>query len=338
MPPQVYLFHGEDEYSISQEIEKLEKKVGDGGIASLNITHLDGRTLTFEELENAARAAPFLASRRLVVLDRPLAKFDNNPALREKFLALLDSLPESTALVLVECQSGEDARKKSDEKRKLDWLLEWVKQAGKQRALVRHFPRPDMTGWIREQAKREGGEFTHQAALVLASLVGEDTRLAGQEIAKLLAYVNYRRPVEADDVEQVVTTTAQGDIFKLVDALGMQDGNQAMRLLTNLLDKMDAQHIFSMILRQFRLLLQTREMLDSSRTLDEITKTLKLPGFAGKKMFDQAQRFSLVDLEAIYRRLLEVDESIKTGRVEPELAMEAFIAGFAMQSLKHSLI
>jgi len=89
--------------------------------------------------------------------------------------------------------------------------------------------------------------------------------------------------------------------------------------------------------RQFRLLLQAREMLDNGKTLGEVTKTLKLHEFVGKKVIGQAQRFSMDILEAIYRRLLEMDESIKTGLVEPDLALEAFVAGFVPQSVKPSI-
>lgn len=330
MPPRVYLFHGEDEFTIAQEIQKLEEKLGDPVTASLNTTRLDGRTLSFNELENVVQSMPFLAPRRLVVVVHPLAKMENNQALQEKFLALLDQLPESTGLVLVEYRSLER------EKYKPRWLLEWVKNSGES-AFMRLFPYPNMPKWIQEQARREGGEFTFQAASALAGLVTNDTRLASQEIVKLLAYAAYRRPVEVEDVDLLVAATGQASIFEFVDALGMQDAYRAMKILHRLLEDEDAQYIFSMIVRQFRLLLQAREMLDNGKTLGEVTKTLKLHEFVGKKVIGQAQRFSMDILEAIYRRLLEMDESIKTGLVEPDLALEAFVAGFVPQSVKPSI-
>lgn len=329
MPPSVYLFYGEDEFIISQEIEKLEKKLGDTAIASLNISRLDGRTLSFDELKNAVYVMPFMVPRRLVVVYHPLAKMENSPEFKEKFLALLDQLPESTALVLVEYRAPD--------KKKPHWLWEWAKQAG-DRVHIHAFPHPDMRSWIRQQAKLAGGEFTLEAAKALISLVDNDTRLATQEIAKLLAYVNYQRPVEKEDVEQLVAAAGQSNIFALVDAVGLRNTRQAMRLLHNLLDEMDPLQIYSMILRQFRLLVQTRELQDNGGTLDEVNRTLNLHPYVGKKVFNQAQRFSLAELEAIYRDLFEMDERIKTGRVEPDLALEAFVAGFAIQAEKPLLI
>ncbi len=326
MSPVVYLFHGEDEFSIAEEIHKLEKKFGDEASAALNTTRLDGRTLSLDELENTARAMPFLASRRLVEVYSPLAKIDSSPALQEKFRSLLGSLPESTALVLVEYKSLS-----GDKKKKPSWLLEWAQQAG-ERAYVRNFTVTDMHGWIQKHARESGGRFTPQAAGTLAPLVGEDTRLAHQEIIKLLTYVNYQRPVEREDVDAVTALPGETSIFTMVDALGMQNGKQAINTLHRLLEEQDAQSIFLMVVRQFRLLLQAAEILEGGGTDREVARDLHLQPFIAQKISTQARRFSLGTLEAVYRRLLEIDEAVKTGQMEGEVALDAFIAGFTMQS------
>jgi DNA polymerase-3 subunit delta len=332
MSPVVYLFHGEDEFSMFKEIQKLEKRLGDETRMTLNTTRLDGRTLSFEELESAARALPFLASRRLVEVHSLLAKVDSNPALQERLRSLLGNLPESTALVLVEYRSLPVEQKKSSGKKK-HWLQEWVEQAG-EKAYVRSFPAPDakkMPGWILDHARQAGGRFTPQAATTLAPLVGDDTRLAHQEIVKLLTYVNYQRPVEVEDVQAVTALSSEADIFKMVDALGMQNGQQASSMLHRLLEVQDAQYIFIMIVRQFRLLLLAAETLESGGSEQEVIRELHLHPFVAQKVSAQARRFSLDTLEAVYRRLLEIDEAIKTGQMEMDVALDTFVAGFTMR-------
>lgn len=332
MSPVVYLLHGEDEFSITEEIRKLEMKLGEGSNATLNTTRLDGRTLSFEELENAARVLPFMTRRRIVEVYSPLVKLDNNPALQERFCNLLGILPESTALILVEYKTISVKGKKPAEK---NWLLDWAHQAG-ERAFVRNFIVKDMSTWIQNHARDEGGRFTPQAASGLASLVGTDTRLAHQEIIKLLTYVNYQRPVEVEDVHAVTALTAQASIFALVDAIGMQNSKQAMHLLRRLLEEQDPQSIFIMVIRQFRLILLAAEILESGGTDQEVIAALrpepfKVQPFVAPKICAQARRFSLSTLEAVYRRLLEIDEAIKTGQIEAEVALETFVAGFTMR-------
>ena len=181
--------------------------------------------------------------------------------------------------------------------------------------------------WIQGQAKLAGGQFTPSAAAMLAGLVGEDTRLAHQEILKLVAYANYNRPVEPEDVDAVTVLSGEVTIFMLVDALGMGDGRRAMSALHRLLDEQDAQSIFGMIVRQFRLILLAREVLEQGGANGSAANTLKLHPYVAEKVTTQARRFSLEALEDIYRRLLEIDEAIKTGQVEAEVALDAFVAG-----------
>ena len=174
--------------------------------------------------------------------------------------------------------------------------------------------------------------FKPDAAALLGSLVGDDTRVAYQEIQKLAAYVNYRRPIERDDVDYLTVNTSETSIFAMVDALGNQDGRMALTLLRRLLEHADALSIFGMIVRQFRLLLQAREVMDGGGRPAEIAQALKIHSFVAQKLSAQARHFDLQALEMIYHRLLEIDNAIKTGQVEDEQALETFIAAITTQS------
>ncbi len=330
-PPVVYLLHGEDEFAISHFISEIESRMGDPATASMNTTRLDGRTVDIDELPSVTAALPFLAKRRLVILSNPLARLTSQE-LQEKFLAQLKEIPPSTALVLIEYHplTSEKDRRKG----KLNWLEKWALEH-KDRVYLKAFPLPrgiSMVRWIIDQAGRSGGEITQQAAEHLASLIDGDPRLADQEIRKLLAYVNYQRPVEVDDVETLTADASQGNIFAMVDSLSVGDGRRALGMLRRLLEYQDHISIFGMIVRQFRLLLLTREMLDEGKQTDEIVRTLGVASFVGEKLLLQARRFSLPWLESTYHRLLEVDEAMKTSQMPGDLALETFVAGFTTES------
>ena len=72
--PVVYIFHGDDEFSISRNLTALKTKMGDPSIAELNTTHLDGRTANLDELVTSSAAMPFLSDRRLVIVDHAAAQ------------------------------------------------------------------------------------------------------------------------------------------------------------------------------------------------------------------------------------------------------------------------
>jgi DNA polymerase-3 subunit delta len=326
--PIVYVLNGEDEYAISGFLANLYTKMGDAATAEMNTTRLDGRTLSIDVLTNAVSAMPFIASRRLVILTNPLAKL-NSSTLREKFVSLLDHVPPSTALVLVENRLlTKDSERRNG---KIHWLERWVNQAG-ERAFFRTFPVPhgnDMTEWIQKRAKALKGQFTSEAADRLADQVGDEPRQLDQEIQKILTYVEYKRPVEADDVDHLTPFSRQGDIFAMVDALALHQGREAQKMLHRLLEEQDVILIFGMVVRQFRLLLQTREILDKGGREADVIRELDVKPFVARKLVPQAHHFTQSQLEDIYRRLLESDEAAKTSQVEADLALDMLVMSLA---------
>jgi DNA polymerase III subunit delta len=323
--PSVILLHGNDEFAIAEHIEKLCAGLGDPSTADMNIARFDGRAgLDFEALYTAVNAAPFLAPRRVMVLAHPVSAFNSAEA-RKKFIELLDKAPGTTTIALVEY----------DELKRDHWLLKWAaSRAGTgtsqaaPRASVHVYNLPkrwEMPRRIEAEAKKQGGEIEPDAAACLSERVGEDTRIAAQEITKLLTYVNFERPVNLADVEKVSIVSAQGNVFELVDALGAGDGKKAQRVLHQLLEDEEAFELWGMVIRQFRLLLQAREILDENGSQAEIQKELELHEYVAGKVITQARRFSMPALESIYHKLLEIDEAAKTSQVPLDLALDTLI-------------
>ena len=322
-PPAIYLLHGSDEYSLSQFVAEIEARLGDQAAVLFSTTRFDGKTLSINELENTVKALPFMTERRLVVVDDPLASIKGK-AQQAGFTAILDQTPSTTALVLV---VNRDLSSRDGNPKKDHWLLRWAHTAGS-RVYQRSFPSPSGSGmgkWIQDKMEQEGGRITPQAAARLGSLVDGDTRMAVQEIQKLLAYTNYQRPIEIDDVELLTAAVGEENIFAFVDALGNLDGRQAVARLHHLLEDRDALPVYGMVVRQFRLLLLARETLDYGRGDEDIVRNLKVHPFVARKVSTQARNFSLPSLEVIYRKLLAVDEAIKSGRVQPDIALETFV-------------
>ena len=315
--PGVLLFHGNYEFATSAALDGLEAVLGDPSNAAMNLSRLDGRAgVDFEALNTAVNALPFLSPRRLVIFRHPAAAFSSAEG-RKKFLAFLEAVPPTTTLALVE----------SEGLRADHWLLKWAQHAGS-RAEARTFSLPkrgSMPGWIVQETRKQGGTIDPPAAAQLAEMTGEDTRIAAQEIAKLLTYVNFARSIGVKDVEQVSVLSAQGSVFDLVDALGTGDGRKAQHALHSLLEDQEPFELWGMIIRQFRLLLLAREILDGRGGPPDVQKALGLHEFVAGKIASQARRFPLASLERIYHRLLTIDEGAKTSQVPLDLALDVLI-------------
>jgi DNA polymerase-3 subunit delta len=210
------------------------------------------------------------------------------------------------------------------------WLVKWSAKTADAKAEALMAPRPnDMKGWIINEMKNQGGKISPEAANRLSELVGADTRQASQEIAKALAYVNWARPVEVQDVEAVCVSTAQVDIFAFVDSLAAGDGQKSQSMLRKMLEDQDAAAIFPMIIRQFRLLIQAREIVEARGMVQDVQEALGVHPFVAGKIFQQAGRFTMRSLEAIYRRLLKMDEAAKTSAMPLDMALEMFVVELA---------
>ena len=316
--PNVYFLYGNDEFAITRRLKEFEADFPDSTSADMNTARLDARTMTENDFNTAVNAMPFLAPKRLVILGNPSGKY-SKPNERKKFEEFIENVPETARLVIHETMEPRDVNK--------HWLVKW---AGKNNTIVKvqafMLPRQwEMAGWIVNETKSQGGEIETPAAAKLAEMVGVNTRQAGQEIAKLLAYVNWERQVRVQDVEAVSIVTAQESVFDFVDALANGDSKSAQRLLHRLLENEDAFSLWGMVIRQFRLLLLAREVLDSRGGKEEVAQALGVHPFVAEKTTGQARVFTLPILEKIYHKLLEIDEGVKTGQYSLELALDTLV-------------
>jgi DNA polymerase-3 subunit delta len=320
--PNVFLLYGSDEFAIARKIKDFESDFTDATTADMNTARLEARAMADEELNNAVNAMPFLAPKRLVILSNPSGKY-NNAATRKKFEEFLANTPDTAKLVIHELIEFKDAEK--------HWLVKWAaKNTSAVRTQAFFLPRPkEMPGWIVNETRAQDGQIEPAAAARLAEMTGVDTRQAGMEIAKLLAYVNWARPVRGSDVEAVCVLTSQQSVFDFVDALSSGNGKTAQKLLHRLLENEDPFSLWGMVVRQFRLLIQAREILDGRGNKDDVARALGVHPFVAEKTTAQAGRFSIESLENIYHRLLAIDERVKTSQVTLDLALDTLIVELA---------
>ena len=81
--PNVYFLFGNDEFAISRKLKDFGSDFTDPTSAEMNTAQLDARSMNENDLNNSVNAMPFLATRRLVLLANPSAKY-NNASARKK--------------------------------------------------------------------------------------------------------------------------------------------------------------------------------------------------------------------------------------------------------------
>jgi DNA polymerase-3 subunit delta len=328
----IVVLHGDEDVAIQQVVQTLLASVQSDGMADLNLSRLDGRSITKNELHNNLYLLPFGAERRLVILAHALAQTKTKED-KEDFGKLLASLPGTTQLVLIIPDSEISVRgeKVWPVLSKHKWLSDWLAK-NEEKVCVQHFRLPPprgMTVWIQQEVERQGGKIEPRAAADLAIALGNDTRLVSMEIEKLLTYTNRERAVTSEDVRELCSPVDREDIFAMVDAIASGDAKTALRLLDISLQKQPEPMVFAMIVGQFRQLIIAAEMVSEGKTAVEIAREVRKPDFVGSKLINQVRRFKLTELEELYQRLVLLDMQIKDYRMPSDLALELFVAEMA---------
>jgi DNA polymerase-3 subunit delta len=321
-PPTIYLLYGNHDLAFSEFVLRLREKMGEPSTANMNIDTFTPSNFNLANFQQVCASFPFLSRRRLVILEQPTQQ-SSDEQIKDPFFALLESLPETTALILIENVDFKSTKGKIP--KKLSDLIHWLENH-QPSAYIKRFEiphGPHFVRWIRQLVHELGGEIEPHAAQLLAEFVNEDPHLTLQECSKLLDYVNYERPIEVEDIEKCTPFQRQSDVFAMVDAIGQRNGSQALQWLRQLLQDDSPIYAFGMIVRQFRLLLLTKEVQVKRQDPKD---ALHLHPYVAGKIIAQAKNFSLEDLQKIYHHLKEIDLASKIGQDDLEVSLERFVA------------
>ena len=326
--PRFYILHGEDSISLGQALAKMRAALGDDG--DLNRSEFEGTGTSVPEALAAVKSLPFLADKRLVIVKGLISHITRKgagaagKAAVDRLIEELPNLPEYARLVLVEDETLADNNR----------VLKAAKDLNT--GYIRRFRAPkDLTAWIISRARDEyEAEIEPQGAQAIASLVGDDLRRADSELYKLVCYVDDEHAIREEDVAALTPYVPEANIFEMVDALAKGDGGRALELIHQSLHDNPRDPgfgLFTMIARQFRLLLMAKDHLDrgGSSQAPALARDLRVHPFVAGKLIVQSRVFTVNQLDTILKRLQRYDQDMKTGRIAPRLALDLLATSLA---------
>ncbi len=306
----VYLLYGEEAYLKRQYRDRLKTALLPGG-GTMNYAGYEGNKTNPKELIDLAETMPFFAERRLIVVEN--SGFFKKPV--PELADFLKEMPDTAAFVFVEEEVDKRGR---------------MFKAAKEKGRAVEFGRQDektLLRWIGASMKREGKQIREQTARYLLSRVGQDMGSLEKEMEKLFSYTLGRSEVTMQDIDDICSVQVTNKIFDMVEAVALKQPKKALDYYYDLLAlKEPAMRIFFLLCRQFRLLLEVRELKEAGMDRAQIAKTVGLPPFIAGKYMRQCGRFSTAKLRGILEEAAEYEERVKTGRLGDILCVELFIA------------
>lgn len=318
-----YLLCGPETHVAESALGVLRGRILPPGLEALNETRLQNPTA--DQVIAACETLPMMGERRLVVVrDSALLRSGrarDEAAESERLVAYLSQLPPSVCLVFF-VAGPVDGRKK------LTLALQ------KTAAVVRFEPLADgeLAKWITGRFGKSQKRIAPRLASMLSFMAGRDlTQLCG-EIDKLIAYVGSREEITQEDLEAVVTRTAECTIFQLVDAIVARREATAFSLYHGMLEQGEGRlGILAMLMRQLRMLLYIKRMDAQGVPKDRQQKALGIPAFAYTRALSQLRGFDRDQLEEGLSLCLESEYGIKSGRMREEFALDWVILRLGSQ-------
>ncbi len=307
----ILFFYGEDTYRLNQKIKQLKEKFISASLGDTNLVIVDGETATFQEINRQITALPFLSKSRLVIVNN---LFSAKEGTLEKIIEFLPKVPETTVLLIAE--EGNPDRRTS--------LYKKLNKPG----ISQEFKllEPDqLRRWIVRECETKNVKCEAAAVIKLIEYVGPDLWRMSAEIAKL---ANYDKNITSENIELMVQPQIQANIFELMDAVASKNQKKAVKELYKLYGEGAAvQYILSMIVMEFRNLLIVKDLGEKEGNINPwvMAKKAGLHPFVAKKSLELCKRYELTTLKKNYRLLAVYDTNIKTGKIEPKVALELLI-------------
>ncbi len=332
----ILLLYGGDSYRSRERLKRLREafraKFDPSGV---NIVRLDGETMKPEALGQHLSVQGFLASKRFLVVMNLLSK--GLPATQEAVFNTLEGQKFATDNIVVFWEETDGpapasvaggakrGKKKRTETEFAQALWRKLLTVAKKERFA-PLDQPEAIAWVESEVRLLGGIIDKKAAQKLLAVTGLDLWQTAMEVKKLAHYA-LGRVITEDDVDLLVIAKIDDNIFRLTDALGQRQTQLALHLVEDQLQNgADPLYLLRMFTWHVRSLLGVRLLLDDGvENHQAIARELGLNPFVAQKAAKQAAYFSAGQLEWAYGQLLEIDQSIKTRRINPNVLFDRLI-------------
>lgn len=346
----IHLYFGEDDFTIAEKIKK-DKELFEKKFGGINIFEIDWQDQNISEeeklsrLQNGLMANSLFSSDKLLILKNIFYSAKNevdgdetgrntDGGRKEKLVLKYFKNPQKSAKIFF-IESNLDKRKKVYKE------LAMLEKTGI--AEIREFSVPAgpyFDKWVKSRIEKSGGKIGKEAIDILAISLGRglvqkdkkgnvkqsyDLWETSNEIEKLVSYCGGRE-IAKNDIELLVKSKVDMNIFNLIDKISSKDKIKSALLLNAQIEKgLNEIYILTMLVYQFRNLLKVKSLLNQGMSSSEIIARTKMHPFVARKSIQQCGRFKMEDLKKIYKKLFDADATIKTGKMDPRLVLDLLV-------------
>lgn len=306
----VYLLYGDEAYLRTQYKNRLISALIPEG-DTMNISIYEGKNIDENSICDIAITMPFFSDHRVIVIeDSGFFKSSGHDAI----INLMPDIPETTCMIFVESEADKRNRLYKAVA-KHGYVSELKTPSDKQLKL-----------WLMGIIKKEGKQIRESTLDHFMETVDHNMVCMSSEMEKLISYVGEREVIETEDVDIICSVFTENRIFDMIRALAAKDKHTALKLYEDLVTlKEPPMRILYLINKQFESLLQVKELVISGYPVNVIADLTKSRDFIVKRSISLCGHFTFDELKERFEYGLELDASVKSGRISDKAAVELML-------------
>ncbi len=314
----LYFFYGEEQFLLENKIKSIKNALLDSDFADLNYTLLEEKKLNISSLTDELMSVPVMSDKKMVVVKNS-GIFSNSKLTQYKTVCeLIEDIPEYMCVIF--CEKEFDKKKEKN--------LEPLKRHGEIVKFELLSP-VQLERWL-------DGLFAKSGKSILPRDINTIIRLAGQgmsglynEYQKLVSFVGEREKITAEDIEAVVSKSADARIFDVIDGIatgkrqGVFDELEALRASGE-----NPSTIMTLLTSKIGDLLMVRQLSYDKLSADKISGYFepKKPSFVVSRLIDSAKSFDEKYLADMLVLGTEYISEVRLGRLDKWIAVEMYAA------------
>lgn len=308
----LYLFTGPEQFLVRFYVNQMLEKLLDENTKTFNYSEYSGK-VSLQAVSDAMSMFPAFAQRRVVLVKE--STLFKQGAKETDWNAFFKSLPDYLCLIFIQ--------------EEVDKRVSFYK-AMKSHGLIIECNRQDesaLTKWVINRFSRHRKQIDEKDAAYLVTLLDPDMTFMALELEKIAYCAGASERITRKIIDAVATRSMKSRIFDLTDAISQRQTTQALQILNDLVEQKEPiPYIMAMVGRQMGLLLRMKKMEEKKVSQADMARLLGINPYIVGKIRKQAASFTIEQLKETMRKCVEMDQASKTGRMNPRMALDLFIA------------
>ncbi len=318
----IIFLYGADSFSSGEKLSTIKIEYIQKNSSGIDLSTLDyGDSSTLMPLANIFSAQGLFSTEKLVLIKNAMSTGSSDQ--QKEVLALLKSNTTLVTDPLTTVIFYENISPKKN-----GALYKFLFKTAKRQEFTA-IEGTALSKWAMDYTKKLSPEitFSRNALNMLLASTGNDLYILSNELTKLVNYKNVGEISEADII-LLVKSKVDSTMFETIEALASGNKARALGLLHQQLAKgEDVFYILSMYTYQIRTLLKIGDFYWQGMTsAPQIAQASGIHPYVVQKSLSQIRNLNEEKTKQMLRDLAEIDFNAKTGKTDPILALDIFIA------------